>query len=132
MPQWFTKKIEEKEQALYVTPKPPQTESVRLTGNATKDLSNIRAALHDTADFMVREITVCGIPVKLMMFEGMFSLQTLTEIMLEPLGDLTLDEPSAQALRDWVCIALCWAWTKMRWRRWENYFLFSCLVLPGL
>ena len=51
---------------------------------------------------MVREITVCGIPVKLMMFEGMFSLQTLTEIMLEPLGDLTLDEPSAQALRDWV------------------------------
>lgn len=86
MPQWFTKKIEEKEQALYVTPKPPQTESVRLTGNATKDLSNIRAALHDTADFMVREITVCGIPVKLMMFEGMFSLQTLTEIMLEPLG----------------------------------------------
>ena len=70
MPQWFTKKIEEKEQALYVTPKPPQTESVRLTGNATKDLSNIRAALHDTADFMVREIT--------------------------------LDEPSAQALRDWV------------------------------
>lgn len=102
MPQWFTKKIEEKEQALYVTPKPPQTESVRLTGNATKDLSNIRAALHDTADFMVREITVCGIPVKLMMFEGMFSLQTLTEIMLEPLGDLTLDEPSAQALRDWV------------------------------
>ena len=102
MPQWFTKKIKEKEQALYVTPKPPQTESVRLTGNATKDLSNIRAALHDTADFMVREITVCGIPVKLMMFEGMFSLQTLTEIMLEPLGDLTLDEPSAQALRDWV------------------------------
>lgn len=37
------KKIKEKEQALYVTPKPPQTESVRLTGNATKDLSNIRA-----------------------------------------------------------------------------------------
>ena len=41
MPQWFTKKIKEKEQALYVTPKPPQTESVRLTGNATKDLSDV-------------------------------------------------------------------------------------------
>ena len=92
MPQWFTKKIKEKEQSLYVTPKPPPTESIRLTGNAEKDLSAIRAALHDTADFMVREITVCGIPVKLMMFEGMFSLQTLTEIMLEPLGDLGFGE----------------------------------------
>ena len=102
MPQWFTKKIKEKEQSLYVTPKPPPTESIRLTGNAEKDLSVIRAALHDTADFMVREITVCGIPVKLMMFEGMFSLQTLTEIMLEPLGDLVLDKPSPEELRDWI------------------------------
>ena len=51
---------------------------------------------------MVREITVCGIPVKLMMFEGMFSLQTLTEIMLEPLGDLVLDKPSPEELRDWI------------------------------
>lgn len=102
MPQWFTKKIKEKEQSLYVTPKPPPTESIRLTGNAEKDLSVIRAALHDTADFMVREITVCGIPVKLMMFEGMFSLQTLTEIMLEPLGDLVLEKPSPEELRDWI------------------------------
>lgn len=96
------KKIKEKEQSLYVTPKPPPTESIRLTGNAEKDLSVIRAALHDTADFMVREITVCGIPVKLMMFEGMFSLQTLTEIMLEPLGDLVLEKPSPEELRDWI------------------------------
>ena len=102
MPQWFTKKIKEKEQSLYVTPKPPPTESIRLTGSAEKDLSVIRAALHDTADFLAREITVCGIPVKLMMFEGMFSLQTLTEIMLEPLGDLVLDKPSPEELRDWI------------------------------
>ena len=102
MPQWFAKKIEEKERSLYVSPKPPECESVRLTADAAKNLSTIRAALHDTADFMVREITVCGIPVKLMMFEGMFSLQTLTEIILEPLGDLALEDPTPQALQDWI------------------------------
>ena len=68
MPQWFEKKTKEKEQDLYVTPQPPRTESIRLTGNAAENLSVIRKTLHDTADFMVREIAVCGIPVKLMMF----------------------------------------------------------------
>ncbi len=102
MPQWFAKKIKEKEKQLYVTPKPSETESIPLTANAKENLVTIRAALHNTADFMVREITVCGIPVKLMMFEGMFSLQTLTEIILDPLGSLTLENPTPQALQDWI------------------------------
>lgn len=117
MPQWFTKKIKEKEQSLYVTPKPPPTESIRLTGNAEKDLSVIRAALHDTADFMVREITVCGIPVKLMMFEGMFGLQTLTEIMLGAAGRSgfwTSRPPRSCATGFYT--GRCWAWIKMRWK----------------
>ncbi len=102
MPRWFERKIKEEKENLYVTPKPAASESVRLTADAQQNLKTIRAALHDTADFMVREITVCGIPVKLMMFEGMFSLQTLTEIMLEPLSGLQLEHPSPQALEDWI------------------------------
>lgn len=102
MPKWFQTKSWKKERERYLTPVPPAAEQIRLTENADENLKNIRAALQDTADFMVREIAVCGIKVKLMMFEGQFNLQTLSEILLEPLLQLSLPQPSAEKLENWI------------------------------
>ena len=102
MPKWFQNKREKKEREQYAVPTSPPMEQLPLGTDAAENLKNIRAALQDTADFMVREITVCGIPVKLMMFEGQFNLQTLSEILIEPLMGLSMTEATPQKIENWI------------------------------
>ncbi|MCI5802472.1 MAG: spore germination protein [Oscillospiraceae bacterium] len=98
---WIRHKIERERRTSYV-PSGEESGDVRFTGNSLEDMIGIRSQLSGTSDFMVREVTVCGISVHLLMFEGMFNLQTMTEILIEPLTSLALEGPSPQKLLQWV------------------------------
>lgn len=62
----------------------------------------VRELCGNTSDLLIREVTFCGVPAAMVMMEGMFNLQTLTEIVIEPLTKLKLENPSPQALLDWM------------------------------
>ncbi|MDD2955921.1 MAG: spore germination protein [Oscillospiraceae bacterium] len=98
---WIRHKLKREREGSYV-PTDKGEGDVRFTGHNLEDMIRIREQLSGTSDFMVREITVCGLEVDLMMFEGMFNLQTMTEILIEPLTALKLEDPSPQALLEWV------------------------------
>lgn len=99
---WVRHKIKRERKSSYVPAGAGEKEDIRFTGSNLEDMVSIRSQLSGTSDFMVREITVCGIGVHLMMFEGMFNLQTMTEILIEPLTSLAMEEATPQKLLEWV------------------------------
>ncbi len=64
---------------------PPQSKEHRLTGRLSDDMVTLRTMFSNSSDFLTREITVAGISVAFLMIEGMINLQTLSEMLLEPL-----------------------------------------------
>lgn len=69
-----------------------------LQGN----LEMVRNKLVGTSDLLIREITVSGIPVGLVMCEGMINIQTMAEILIEPLCALKLPDKDPHKLMDWI------------------------------
>ncbi|HAB00304.1 MAG TPA: hypothetical protein DCE08_02090, partial [Ruminococcaceae bacterium] len=69
-----------------------------LQGN----LGMVRDKLAGTSDLLIREITVSDIPVGLVMCEGMINVQTMAEILIEPLCALKLPDKDPHKLLDWI------------------------------
>lgn len=67
-----------------------------------ENVKTIKQQFGVSMDLLVREISVCDINVGLFMCEGMINIQTLSEILLEPLCSLTLQDPTPEKLLDWV------------------------------
>lgn len=67
-----------------------------------QNVKTVKEQFGVSMDLLVREITVSGINVGLFMCEGMINIQTLSEILLEPLCSLKLDNPTPENLLDWV------------------------------
>lgn len=78
----------------------PQDE--HLSGVLKTNMDTIQARMDKSADLLSRELTVSGVEVGLIMCEGMINVQTMAEILLEPLCSVNLDKSSPQALFDWV------------------------------
>lgn len=67
-----------------------------------KNIETIREKMASSSDLLVREITVSDIKIGLVMCEGMVNLQTMAEILFEPLCALKLQHKTPKALLDWV------------------------------
>lgn len=80
----------------------PSGKEVTLTGRLDDDLVELRRQLDNSSDLIIRRAVVCGIPVALVGYENMFSLQTLTQLVIHPLTALEMDEPTSEKLLDWV------------------------------
>ena len=80
----------------------PEGQEVRLTGRLDDDLVELRRQLDNSSDLIIRRAVVCGIPVALVGYENMFSLQILTQLVIRPLAALTMEEPSGDKLLRWV------------------------------
>ena len=73
-----------------------------LQNDLSTNIETIREKMASSSDLLVREISVSGIKVGLVMCEGMVNIQTMAEILIEPLCALNLEEKTPNALLDWV------------------------------
>ena len=61
-------------------------------------LKKIKEISGGSSDLLINEIEICGIRTALICCEGMVSTSTMTELILHPLMNLKLDNPSPAAL----------------------------------
>ena len=73
-----------------------------LQNDLSSNVDTIREKMSASADLLVREITVSGIKVGLLLCEGMVNIQTMAEILIEPLCALDLQDKTPKSLLDWV------------------------------
>ena len=73
-----------------------------LQNDISLNIDTIREKMSASADLLVREITVSGIKVGLLLCEGMVNIQTMAEILIEPLCALDLEDKTPKSLLDWV------------------------------
>lgn len=97
------KKWVQAEQERYVFPGPVEGESDRLTGNLTDDMIKVRKIFDNSSDLVDRRILVGGVPVQVLICEGMISLSTFAEILAEPLTTSPLgDKADADAVLEYL------------------------------
>ena len=85
--------------------KPPQDDAAleeKLGVNLLDNIIKVRELCSGTSDLLVRQMEVCGIPVALLMCEGMFSLANTTELIIEPLTHLKLEKAKPEDLLSWM------------------------------
>ena len=63
-----------------------------LTGELTKDIITLRTMFSNSLDFLVREVEIGDKKIALLMCEGMISLQSFSELVVEPLQKLQSNE----------------------------------------
>ena len=80
----------------------PPGSQTPLTGRLDDDLVELRRQLDNSSDLIIRRAVVCGIPVALVGYENMFSLQVLTQLVIRPLAQLTMEAPTGEKLLRWV------------------------------
>ncbi len=73
-----------------------------LDSSLEKNIATVKEEFGVSMDLLIRKISVSGIDVGLFMCEGMINIQTLSEILLEPLCSLNLETPTPENLLDWV------------------------------
>ena len=73
-----------------------------LQNDLATNIETVREKMSSSSDLLIREITVSDIKVGLLMCEGMVNIQTMAEILIEPLCALKLKEKTPKALLDWV------------------------------
>ncbi len=56
-----------------------------ITKNISDNINSMREMMHETADFMVRDIYIGNTRVSFVMFEGMVSLSVLANLIIRPL-----------------------------------------------
>lgn len=78
-------RIDALKQAMTENKPQPQPNEHRLTGSLPDDMVTLRAMFSNSSDFLTREITIAGVPAAFLMIEGMVNLQTMSEMLLEPL-----------------------------------------------
>lgn len=86
----------------YTANSSPEGDDIRLTADLTQNMVNIRQYLKNTADFVSKEVNICGLRVQLLTFEGMVSTQNMTNALLKPLLALKLENPTPQSLLYWM------------------------------
>lgn len=86
----------------YVKNSPPEGDEIKLVAGLTENMVNIRQYLGGTADFVNKELEICGLRVQLLTFEGMVSTTNMTKSLVEPLTRLVLENPTPQSLLYWM------------------------------
>ncbi|MEF9853505.1 MAG: spore germination protein [Hydrogenoanaerobacterium sp.] len=80
----------------------PVGDDVAITESLSENMDNIRHYLKDTADFVNKSVTICGIKAEILTFEGMVSTQNMLNGVLRPLLGLKLQSSTPQKLLFWL------------------------------
>lgn len=73
-----------------------------ISSSLKSNVNKLKDQFGDSADLLIRTITVNNIKVGLFMCEGMINLQTMSEFIVEPLCALKLENATPENLLDWV------------------------------
>ena len=73
-----------------------------ISSSLKSNVNKLKDQFGDSADLLIRTITVNNINVGLFMCEGMINLQTMSEFIVEPLCALKLENATPENLLDWV------------------------------
>lgn len=65
-------------------------------------LEEVRRLFSSSMDLIVHELMVCNVPCAVLLCEGLVDTQTFSELFAEPLTALQLENPSPQAVNEWV------------------------------
>jgi len=93
-------KLEQYRKESYVRPKTDVDENDRLQKDLTENMIAIRKQFENSSDLLSRELFLGGVRVQLLACEGMVGIQTLAEVLSEPLNDFA--GSSAEELYRWV------------------------------
>lgn len=84
----------------------PQEEESReglITPKLSENIVELRKRFSNSSDLLIREMQVSGQRIAIVACEGMISLQTMTEILIDPIMQLDLgEEASPEKLVEWV------------------------------
>lgn len=69
-----------------------------LIPSLEESVAAIKKICGETSDLLVNEVEISGISCALIVFEGMISTSTITQLILHPLMYLELEEPSSEVL----------------------------------
>lgn len=75
---------------------------VRLNRDLMENMVKVRALSQNSTDLLERQIEVSGVPVAILMCEGMVNLQLFTQILVRPLTELSLENANGEAVARWV------------------------------
>lgn len=75
---------------------------VRLNRDLMENMVKVRALSQNSTDLLERQIEVSGVPVAILMCEGMVNLQLFTQILVRPLTELSLENAEGEAVARWV------------------------------
>ena len=75
---------------------------VRLNRDLMENMVKVRALSQNSTDLLERQIEVSGVPVAILMCEGMVNLQLFTQILVRPLTELSLENADGEAIARWV------------------------------
>ena len=75
---------------------------VRLNRDLMENMFKVRALSQNSTDLLERQIEVSGVPVAILMCEGMVNLQLFTQILVRPLTELSLENADGEAVARWV------------------------------
>lgn len=67
-----------------------------------ENLSVIRRIAEDSSDLLVNEFVLSGLPAVLLCYEGMLSTSTITELILRPITQIALPNPTAAKIFDYI------------------------------
>lgn len=66
-------------------PKEETLESGKLSSSLSENMINLRSLIHNSDDLVAREIIINGVKTEIIIMENLVSLQTMTQIVLNPL-----------------------------------------------
>ena len=75
---------------------------VRLNRDLMENMVKVRALSQNSTDLLERQIEVSGVPVAILMCEGMVNRQLFTQILVRPLTELSLENADGEAVARWV------------------------------
>lgn len=75
---------------------------VRLNRDLMENMVKVRVLSQNSTDLLERQIEVSGVPVAILMCEGMVNLQLFTQILVRPLTELSLENADGEAVARWV------------------------------
>lgn len=73
-----------------VSPNPHNFKNIRLSKSIDENTENIKRILSESSDLLLNPFIVSGVKCNLVCFEGMVSTSTITNLILNPLTDLSL------------------------------------------
>lgn len=73
-------------------------ENVPISNAADENIRNIKRILGESSDLLLNPFFIGGLPCCLVCFEGMISTNTITNLILRPLTELTAEKMSPQKL----------------------------------